>query len=133
MLVTESGIAAASERDIRMALIAMSKTPRRPLVASAALLAAVSLAVAPGSAYAQRGGGGGHGGGGWGGHGGGGWGGGHGGGGWGCRAAQPPARAPRFAPPFGRLAPALLRARPPEHPSTGPAAVRGLTPPPAAL
>src|SRR5438067_9347202 len=83
MLGLESGIAAASERDIRMALIAMSKTPRRPLVASAALLAAVSLAVAPGSAYAQRGGGGGHGGGGWGGHGGGGWGGGHGGGGWG--------------------------------------------------
>src|SRR5438477_89539 len=50
-----------------MALIAMSKTPRRPLVASAALLAAVSLAVAPSAAYAQRGGGGGHGGGGWGG------------------------------------------------------------------
>src|SRR5437588_8689712 len=82
MLGPESGIAAASERDIRVALIAMSKTPRRPLVASAALLAAVSLAVAPGAVYAQRGGGGGHGGGGWGGHGGGGWGG-HGGGGWG--------------------------------------------------
>src|SRR5437868_2697791 len=59
MLGPESGIAAASERDIRMALIAMSKTPRRPLIASAALLAAVSLAVAPGAAYAQRGGGGG--------------------------------------------------------------------------
>jgi len=50
-----------------MALIAMSRTHRRPSVASVALLAALSLAVMPGVAYAQRGGGhggGGHGGGG---------------------------------------------------------------------
>jgi hypothetical protein len=76
------GIAAAPKEKTGMALIAMTKKTGRGLVMTTALLAAVALAVAPATAYAQHRGGGG-GGGGWhgGGGGGGGWHGG-GGGGW---------------------------------------------------
>src|SRR3954452_479047 len=74
-------IAAASKEKTEMALIAMTKKTRCRVPVMAAILAVVSLGIAPGTAYAQhRGGGGGHGGGGgWHGGGGGGW---H-GGGWG--------------------------------------------------
>ena len=72
-------IAAASKEKTEMALIAMTKKTRCRVPVMAAILAVVSLGIAPGTAYAQHRGGGG---GGW--HGGGGhWGGGHRGGGWG--------------------------------------------------
>src|SRR5437868_11499038 len=86
----ESGSARLRKERTGIALIMLTKKTRCRLAATAAIIALVSLGIAPSSAYAQhRGGGGGgfHGGGGGGFHGGGwrggGWGGGWRGGGWG--------------------------------------------------
>src|SRR5438094_9625961 len=74
-----AGRSRRQRKEIDMALIAMTRKSGRKLATTTALLAALSLAVAPGVAYAQHRGGGGGGGGCW--HGGGGGGGGwHGGG-----------------------------------------------------
>jgi hypothetical protein len=79
--------------ETKMAFVEFAKKTGRAVGLTAAIVAAVSFSVAPGTAYAQRGqgggghGGGGHGGGGWHGGGGGWHGGGHRGGGWGWGAA----------------------------------------------
>ena len=57
-------IGAARKEKTDMGLIAMTKKPRCRLVVTAAILAVVSLSVAPNTAYAQHRGGGGGGGGG---------------------------------------------------------------------